>query len=160
MKLIFKYMKPFIFMALAAVALLFCQTILELYLPNYMSKIVNVGIVQSGVEVSIPDVMDEASFQSVLAYASEGGTRVISESYEWMEAGKADQDLVKRYPGLKNKGAYVLAETDKVKLADVKQAYEKAMYALYYAAGEQEYNSMTVEEFERLAASIPTAARE
>ena len=160
MKLIFKYMKPFIFMALAAVALLFCQTILELYLPNYMSKIVNVGIVQSGVEVSTPDVMDEASFQSVLAYASEGGARVISESYEWMEAGKADQELVKRYPGLKNKGAYVLAETDKVKLADVKQAYEKAMYALYYAAGEQEYNSMTVEEFERLSASIPTAARE
>ena len=160
MKLIFKYMKPFVFMALAAVALLFCQTILDLYLPNYMSKIVNVGIVQSGVEVSIPDVMDEASFQTVQAYASEGGARVLSESYEWLEAGKADKELLKRYPGLQDKGAFVLAETDKVKLADAKQAYEKAMYALYFAAGEQEYNAMTVEDFNRLAAGIPADARE
>jgi ATP-binding cassette subfamily B protein len=160
LKLIFKYMKPFVFMALAAVALLFCQTILDLYLPNYMSKIVNVGIVQSGVEVSIPDVMDEASFRSVQTYASEGGARVLSESYEWVEAGKADADMVKKYPGLKDKGAYVLAETDKAKLADAKQAYEKAMYALYYAAGEQEYTSMTVAEFNQLAASIPSEARE
>ena len=60
MKLIFKYMKPFVFMALAAVALLFCQTILDLYLPNYMSKIVNVGIVQSGVET------EESTTSSVL----------------------------------------------------------------------------------------------
>ena len=136
MKLIFKYMKPFLFMALAAIALLFCQTILDLYLPNYMSKIVNVGIVQSGVEVSTPDVVDEASFGKVLMFASEGGARVLSESYEWLDAGKADKDLMKQYPGLRDKGAYILAETDKTKLMDVKQAYEKAMYALYFAAGE------------------------
>lgn len=160
MKLIFKYMKPFVFMALAAVALLFCQTILELYLPNYMSKIVNVGIVQSGVEVSTPDVVDKASFDQVLAFASEGGARVLSESYEWLDAGKADKNLVKQYPGLKDKGAYVLAETDKAKLPDVKQAYEKAMYALYFAAGEQDYSTMTVEDFNRLAASIPADARD
>ena len=160
MKLIFKYMKPFVFMALAAVALLFCQTILELYLPNYMSKIVNVGIVQSGVEVSTPDVVDKASFDQVLAFASEGGARVLSESYEWLDVGKADKNLVKQYPGLKDKGAYVLAETDKAKLPDVKQAYEKAMYALYFAAGEQDYSTMTVEDFNRLAASIPADARD
>ena len=160
MKLIFKYMKPFVFMALAAVALLFCQTILELYLPNYMSKIVNVGIVQSGVEVSTPDVVDKTSFDQVLAFASEGGARVLSESYEWLDAGKADKNLVKQYPGLKDKGAYVLAETDQAKLPDVKQAYEKAMYALYFAAGEQDYSTMTVEDFNRLAASIPADARD
>ena len=160
MKLIFKYMKPFLFMALAAIALLFCQTILDLYLPNYMSKIVNVGIVQSGVEVSTPDVVDEASFGKVLMFASEGGARVLSESYEWLDAGKADKDLMKQYPGLQDKGAYILAETDKTKLMDVKQAYEKAMYALYFAAGEQDYNTMTVEDFGHLAMSIPNEARE
>ena len=160
MKLIFKYMKPFIFMALAAVALLFCQTILELYLPNYMSKIVNVGIVQSGVEVSTPDVIDKASFESILTFASEGGARVLSEGYVWKEAGTADAELVKQYPGLKEKGAYVLTETDSAKLSEVKLAYEKAMYALYYAAGEQEYNAMSVEEFNQIAASVPAKALE
>ena len=160
MKLIFKYLKPFIFMALAAIALLFCQTILELYLPNYMSKIVNVGIVQSGVEVSTPDVIDEASFDQVLAFASEGGARVLSEGYVWKEAGKADAALLKRYPALKSKGAYVLAETDPAKLIDVRLAYEKAMYALYFAAGEQDYNSMSVSDFQALASSISASDRE
>ena len=160
MKLIFKYLKPFIFMALAAIALLFCQTILELYLPNYMSKIVNVGIVQSGVEVSTPDVIDEASFDQVLAFASEGGARVLSEGYVWKEAGKADEVLLKRYPALKSKGAYVLTETDPAKLSDIRLAYEKAMYALYFAAGEQDYNSMSVSDFQTLASSISASDRE
>ena len=160
MKLIFKYMKPFIFMALAAVALLFCQTILELYLPNYMSKIVNVGIVQSGVEVSTPDVMDQRAMEAACSFASEAGARVLGESYTWVDAGKADKDLIKKYPGLKDQGAFVLTETDKVKLLDVKQAYEKAMYALYYAAGEQDYSSMNIADLVQMAESIPTDARE
>ena len=116
MKLIFKYLKPFIFMALAAIALLFCQTILELYLPNYMSKIVNVGIVQSGVEVSTPDVIDEASFDQVLAFASEGGARVLSEGYVWKKAGKADEVLLKRYPALKSKGSIRMTKLMKTNL--------------------------------------------
>ena len=155
MKLIFKYMKPFIFMALAAVALLFCQTILELYLPNYMSKIVNVGIVQSGVEVSTPDLMDQASFDMAKRFASPEGRKLLEESYAWKEAGTADKTLAKKYPGLKQNGAYMLAETDPGKVSQVKLAYEKAMYALYFAAGEQDYNSMSAADITALAAGIP-----
>ena len=49
MKLILRYVKPFIPLVALALLLLFAQTILELNLPNYMSSIVNVGIVQSGI---------------------------------------------------------------------------------------------------------------
>lgn len=56
MKLILRYMKPFAPMVVIALVLLLLQTILGLYLPNYMSKIVNVGIVQYGLDDPAPAV--------------------------------------------------------------------------------------------------------
>ncbi len=58
MKLILRYVKPFIPLVVIALLLLFAQTILELNLPNYMSSIVNVGIVQSGISNAAPEVRD------------------------------------------------------------------------------------------------------
>lgn len=45
MKKLFKYLKPFTPMIIVAVILTFCQGMLNLYLPNLMSDIVNNGIV-------------------------------------------------------------------------------------------------------------------
>ena len=45
MKKLFKYLKPFTPMIIVAIILTFCQGMLNLYLPNLMSDIVNNGIV-------------------------------------------------------------------------------------------------------------------
>lgn len=47
MKAVFKYVKPYIGMLLLAVALLFVQAICDLALPDYMSEIVNKGVLIS-----------------------------------------------------------------------------------------------------------------
>ncbi len=64
---LFKYLKPYTWLLLAAIALLFVQAMADLALPNYMSEIVNVGIQQGGIESAVPsairkDQMDKAMF--------------------------------------------------------------------------------------------------
>ena len=54
-----RYLKPFIFLIIAAIVLLFVQAICELNLPNFMSDIVNVGLLKNGIEGDvIPEGID------------------------------------------------------------------------------------------------------
>ena len=157
MKLILRYLKPFALMAAAAVLLLFAQTILDLYLPNYMSKIVNVGIVQSGLEESTPEVLDKAAFEMTKRFAGAEDRELLDASYTWKDAGTADAAMRKRFPGLAESGAYVLTEKDPAALGRLQPVYQKAMYTLYFAAGEQDYTAMNSAELEALGSSISDA---
>ncbi len=49
-----KDLKPYLFSILLAIALLFVQANADLALPDYLSKIVNNGIQQGGVENAVP----------------------------------------------------------------------------------------------------------
>ena len=51
---------------LIVVVLLIVQAMGELALPDYTSKIVNVGIQQGGIESCVPDAIREASMQNIL----------------------------------------------------------------------------------------------
>ena len=54
MKLIFKYLKPYIVTVLLVVALTFIQVQTELALPDYMSNIVTNGIQYAGINEVVP----------------------------------------------------------------------------------------------------------
>ncbi|MEG1753256.1 MAG: hypothetical protein RR234_05020, partial [Christensenella sp.] len=56
---IVKHLKPYAALVLAAVLLLFAQAYCDLSLPNYMSKIVDRGIQQGGMENAIPMAVSE-----------------------------------------------------------------------------------------------------
>lgn len=57
-----KYMKAYAWLLILAIALLYGQAMADLALPDYMSKIVNVGIQQNGNEDVIPSVIREEEF--------------------------------------------------------------------------------------------------
>ena len=59
MKLIFKYMKPYIMVILGIVVLTFLQVQSELALPDYMSNIVTNGIQYGGITESSPAIITE-----------------------------------------------------------------------------------------------------
>ena len=154
MRLILKYMKPFALLFVAAIALLLCQTILELLLPNYMSKVVNVGIVQSGIDDPAPNVLSSDAYDMIARYMDESGRSRMEQAYDWTEAGQATAKLEKKYPALAEKGAYVLNETDKEDLAVLGGDYGKAMYALSFCAGAQDFTAMELDDIYALAESI------
>ena len=95
MKLILRYVKPFIPLVALALVLLFAQTILELYLPNYMSSIVNVGIVQSGISNAAPDVMDADTMDLTLRFLDGADAATVKSAYTWVDAGKAGSKTLK-----------------------------------------------------------------
>jgi len=69
MKIILKYFKPFALMAVLSLALLFCQTIMELFLPRYMSEIVDVGIIKGGVTEAVPRAISAEDYEVLSQHA-------------------------------------------------------------------------------------------
>lgn len=106
MKKLFHFLKkytPHIFIILL---LLFAQAALELALPDYMSRIVNVGIQQGGIDKAYPEVLRKEQGDFLQALFQEEDQIAFSTYYHWVES--PDQDLLDRYPALADQGAYVL----------------------------------------------------
>lgn len=97
MKLMLKYLKPYVIPVLLCVALLFGQAVCELMLPNLMSDIVNTGVQQGGIEQGAPQVISEQGKQ-LLEYFMTPQQR---EAFEQAYMPKAEAGEQKRFPALK-----------------------------------------------------------
>lgn len=63
------------------ILLLFLQAYCDLSLPDYTSRIVNVGIQQQGIEDSVPDKISESSMQHLLLFMDESDQKKVETSY-------------------------------------------------------------------------------
>ena len=99
----------------AVVVLLFVQAYCDLALPDYTSKIINVGIQQKGVESEIIDKMTDKTYANINSLTSVD----LSKYYE--KVSKTDANI-KKYPYLKDGDVYVLkgelSEDDKKSILD------------------------------------------
>jgi ATP-binding cassette, subfamily B, multidrug efflux pump len=104
-----KYLKPFIIMIVLTIALLFVQANCDLALPDYMSKIVNNGIQQGGVENSIPKAIRQSQMNRLFIFLNDNEkTRILSD-YTLVDQNSPDyQKDVRLYPGLAKEPIYVL----------------------------------------------------
>ncbi len=85
MKIIFKQLKPFTLMVIISLCLLFTQAVCELYLPNLMSDIVNVGIQKSGIEETAPKQISENGMSLVSLFMSDDNGKKFASAYEKQE---------------------------------------------------------------------------
>ena len=110
MRRLLKYLKPYIGFILIAIALLFGQAMCELALPDYMSNIVNRGIVarDSGYVLKVGGFMLLVSLGSILCAISVG---FIAARVAASVAQKVRQDLFKKVVSFSN------AEFDKFSTA-------------------------------------------
>ncbi len=104
-----KYLKPYIFLILFAIALLFVQANADLALPDYLSSIVNVGIQQGGVANAIPVAVRQTEMNKLTIFMSVvDKTRVLSD-YTLVDKNSPDfASMVKVYPLLAQEPIYVL----------------------------------------------------
>ncbi len=77
----FHYMKERWYYLVMILVLLFLQAFCDLSLPDYTSKIVNVGIQQKGVEDGVPDTIRSETMEKVLLFAEEADAHSIEEAY-------------------------------------------------------------------------------
>lgn len=78
---IFKYLKSSIVSVLAIILLLFVQAYLDLTLPDYTSKIVNIGVQQAGIEDAAITEIGESSLNHLLLFMSDDDKNYIMDSY-------------------------------------------------------------------------------
>ena len=127
-----RYFKPYLASIVLIIALLFLQANADLALPDYMSRIVNTGIQQGGVEDSVPAVIGGASLDKALVFASLAEREAILAAYDRLEPGsEGAAALAKKYPAAGNETLYSLKKIDAAARANLDASLGKALAAVY-----------------------------
>ena len=129
---------------LIVMILLVVQAMGELALPDYTSRIVNVGIQQGGVESCAPEAIREEELQNILLATDEDN--FILDKYTLLskdDLSESDYNkYVKEYPALEKENIYILkkiSKEDKEKLEDV---MAKPLVMMYVIQDETKSESM------------------
>ncbi len=134
------YLKPYTIFILVAIVLLFVQALTELALPDYMSKIVNVGIQQAGIEDTIPQAISQETFNDVSLFMSRENKEAILGYYELITEDSSNyQEYLDRYPALEKEPVYVLVNDSIENNEELKLTFGKALmaYSGVKSGGEQ-----------------------
>jgi len=108
-----RYLKPYLASIVLIVALLFLQANADLALPDYMSRIVNTGIQQGGIEDSLPQAMGGNKFDMVLQIVSpEEGAAILAAYDRFEPSSEAHEALLKKYPNAGSEPLYILKKID------------------------------------------------
>ncbi len=115
-----RYLKPYTAHLVGAVILLFALANLDLALPDYLSKIVNNGIQQGGVESVVPEAIRETQMEKLTIFMSDDEADDVLSHYTLVDADAPEFDsLVETYPVLAEEAVYVL--NDDVSQAEIKR---------------------------------------
>jgi ATP-binding cassette subfamily B multidrug efflux pump len=103
-----KYLKPYALLIILSIALLFIQANADLALPDYLSKIVNNGIQQSGVENAVPVAILQSEMNKLFIFMSAEEEAHVLEDYILVEPTSPDADqYLEQYPALANEPIYI-----------------------------------------------------
>src|SRR5512139_829784 len=94
-----KYLKPYVLLILLNIVLLFVQANADLALPDYLSRIVNNGIQQGGVENSVPHAIRQSEMNRLFLFTSAEDKAMITDSYTLVDQKSPDyEQFVQEYP--------------------------------------------------------------
>lgn len=127
MKLIMKYLKPYIVVIALSFVLLFGQAASELSLPNLMSDIVTTGIQYSGISENTPEAISEDGMNFLTTFMTSETKNTFLLGYELIPAGT--KGYQKDYPLAEEKNIYVLKDVKKKELNELEEIYGKAVYS-------------------------------
>ncbi len=116
----FRYVKDKWYYIVLIIALLFLQASCDLALPDYTSKIVNVGIQQKGIEDGVPDEIRKSSMDRLFLFMDSEERAYVEESYT-LESG-----------------IYVRNKTDAERRERLNQIFGVPMLAVSGLSGESE----------------------
>ena len=154
---IFKYLKSSMISILIIIVLLVCQANFDLKLPDYTSKIINVGIGQYGIENAELEVISESTFNELALILNEEDEKYLKENYKLIEKEgyKPGVDLIsgedveiselyeecfKKYPILEKENVYILEKSNEKNEEILKKAF-----AIFYTA--DMYSNLENSEF-------------
>lgn len=126
-----KYVKPYLLLLAAAVALLFVQAYSNLALPDYLSRIVNVGIQQGGIEDAVPTALRKTRMDELTLFMSPSQAALVSNAFTLVEPGSpAARTLAAAYPALAHEPIEVRKNLDPAQIAALDPVMAKAWLAV------------------------------
>lgn len=136
---LFKYLKTSIISILIIIILLICQARLDLALPDYTSKIINVGIGQYGIEDAVAKVITESTYNDLSIFLSSDEQDIINSHYTLIKKG--NDSYLDEYPVIKNENIYLYNGKNR---EEVNKVLEHA-FALSYVSNMISSNPSTFE---------------
>ena len=123
-----KFLKPYVLLIILSIALLFVLANADLALPDYLSKIVNNGIQQSGVENAVPKAIRQSEMDRLFIFMTSEDEALVLESYELVEPSSPGADpYLEEYPALADEPIYVLKELDNAEIDVLDPIMAKAL---------------------------------
>jgi ATP-binding cassette subfamily B protein len=156
---LFPYIKRYYLMILGSILLLFLQANVELTLPDYLSRIVNIGIQQGGVETAIPEAMRTDTYERMQLFLSPQENEKIQEAYRLIEPTD-DQyaEIAANYDNVDDQSLYLLNDLDEEQITELTPIISKAMVAVSFleqAATDPENAAMMAENLGIDLAQLP-----
>lgn len=143
---------------IAIVLLLIVQAAGDLTLPDYTSKIVNVGIQNGGIENVAPEVIRKTEMDNLLIF-TEDDDKILS-SYEEISKENLDnseyEKLVKKYPALENEVLYKIKKISSSEQEDLDSVMAKPLMMLSTLENEETSEQMKQQMLEQMSASAQT----
>lgn len=136
------------------VILLIVQATCDLTLPDYTSKIVNVGIQNGGIEEAAPEVIKKSTLDNLLIFTEDDETILLSYeeiSKESLE-GKEYEKLVKKYPSLENETLYRIKKLSNDEKNNLNNVIAKPLIIISYLNNEETASQIK----EQLISQLPT----
>jgi len=161
---ILRHLKPFIFSIIGIILFLLLQANCDLALPDYMARIVNVGIQQGGIENAVPDAIRKTEMDKLALFMSEADKEAVLENYVLKEKLPQEEidKLDKTYSQAKDHEIYKLNTKDKEAIAKLNSIMSKPILIIYFieksADGAFEGMGFQTSEFSKMFSGIPEGA--
>ena len=143
---------------IAIVLLLIVQAAGDLTLPDYTSKIVNVGIQNGGIENVAPEVIRKSEMENLLIFTDDDDK--ILSSYEEISKENLEnseyEKLVKKYPALENEVLYKIKKLSSSEQEDLDSLMAKPLMMLSTLENEKTSEQMKQQMLEQMSASAQT----
>lgn len=155
---VLKYLKKTWISVIVIVALLCVQAAADLALPDYTSKIVNVGIQQGGIDAAIPEAISKDEMDNLLMFTNDDSK--ILDCYKLVSKGTVSNDeynnYLKEYPALGNEEVYVLNKLNKDQKNNLEEMLKKPLVQVYLMQNDQMQEKIK----ESLFANVPEPQKE
>ena len=142
---------------IAIVLLLIVQAAGDLTLPDYTSKIVNIGIQSGGIENPAPEVIGKSEMDNLLIF-TEDDEQILNDYKEISKENldeKEYEKLVKKYPALENETLYEVKKLNSEEQTQLNNMMTKPLMMLSSLENEETANSMKEQMLSSMPANMP-----
>ena len=118
-------------MILLTIVLLFVQANADLALPDYLSRIVNNGIQQGGVENAVPTALRSSTMDHLQLFLTPDEQSRVQAAYTLVDVSSPEYaETLKTVPGAADEPVYVLTNSSKDEIAWLNPVMAKALLAV------------------------------